>query len=74
MTYQTSPTICAHNAPGQVVVANVATTCRQCGAQIKASSRAVDAASGAFKSGGQQVNAVYPGDGDPKSATHAFGK
>lgn len=69
---QAQPTTCAHNAPGQVVLPNVATTCRQCGAVIKATPRTVDAVSGNVKPGGQQTNAAYPEDGNTNDQNWAF--
>jgi hypothetical protein len=68
---QASPTLCPHNAPGQVVRADIAVPCRQCGALIKATPRAVDATRG-FIPGQQEVNALYPGDGSSASAAWVF--
>lgn len=47
----TLKTICAHNAPGQALVAGRPVECRQCGAQIQPSPNG----------GTHSINAVYPG-------------
>jgi len=71
---QAQPTLCGHNAPGQVVRADIPVPCRQCGALIKATGRAQGAATGVFVQSEKQVNATYPGDARTASVTWAFGQ
>lgn len=67
---QASPTTCAHNAPGQALVPGRPVPCRQCGALIEPSPRAVN--SGGQLIGGTAPNALYPEDAAASSAAWAF--
>lgn len=68
---QASPTTCAHNATGQVLIAGRPTACRKCGAQIQPSPRSLNAA-GQLVPSSKAINATYPEDGAAASAAWAF--
>jgi hypothetical protein len=70
---QASPTTCAHNAPGQVLVPGRPIACLECGAQIQPTPRAVNSG-GQLIAGEKQVNATYPADSKSASATYAFAR
>lgn len=59
---QASPTTCAHNAPGQTYVGGRPIPCRQCGALIQPSPRAVDAGGRVQGQSAGTINALYPAD------------
>jgi hypothetical protein len=69
---QAAPTTCAHNAPGQVLVAGRPVSCRQCGAQIEPSPRAVNSVGQLVSAAHGALNATYPEDASPASAAWAF--
>lgn len=69
---QATRTTCDHGGTGQVTVGGRPTSCRKCGTQIQPSPRAVDA--GGRVVGSDNINAVYPGDGNTNDSAWAFGQ